>query len=100
VEAEAVKIVGKAKTKLTWSWDIRGLNVRLNRVFELNGMRYGQYPEGGSTDVGDDREKKVKTWADEGSSKGKIVIVAEKENRGERYDEGIGGMKALRCFVE
>jgi hypothetical protein len=43
VEVEAVKIVGKysAKMELTRSWDIQGSNVRMNRVFELNGMRYG-----------------------------------------------------------
>jgi hypothetical protein len=26
------------------SWDIRGLNVRLNRVFELNRLPYAGYP--------------------------------------------------------
>jgi hypothetical protein len=38
VESEAVKIVGKyaPKTEMLKSWDIRGSNVRLNRVFELN----------------------------------------------------------------
>ena len=77
VEAEALKIVSKysVKTELTRSWEIRGLNVRLNRVFELNGLRYGPYPEGGSTDVGDDRGKKVKTQANKGSSKGKVVVA-------------------------
>jgi hypothetical protein len=46
VEAEAVKIVGKysSKTELTRSWDIRGSNARLNRVFELNGFWYDPYP--------------------------------------------------------
>ena len=42
VEAEAVKIVGKyvPRTETLRSWDIRGSNVRLNRVFELNSLPY------------------------------------------------------------
>jgi hypothetical protein len=83
VEAEAVQIVGKysTKTKLTRSWDIRGSNVRLNRVFELNGLWYGPYPEGGSADAEDDRGKKVKVRADEGSSKENVVIVATRKRK-------------------
>jgi hypothetical protein len=48
VEAEAVKIVGKyvPKTETLRSRDIRGSNVRLNRVFELNHLSYGGYPRG------------------------------------------------------
>ena len=76
VESVAVKSVGKysMKTKLIRSWDIRGSNVRLNRIFKLNGLWYGPYPEGGSADAGDDRGKKVKTRSDEGTSKGKVVL--------------------------
>jgi hypothetical protein len=46
VEAEAAKIVGKyvSKTETQRSWDIRGSNVRLNRVFELNRLPYVGYP--------------------------------------------------------
>jgi hypothetical protein len=45
VEVEAVKIVGKyvPKKETLRSWDIRGSNVRLNRVFELNHLPYGGY---------------------------------------------------------
>jgi hypothetical protein len=48
VESEAIKIVGKyvLKTEMIRSWDIRGSNVRLNRVFELNSLWYSPYPEG------------------------------------------------------
>jgi hypothetical protein len=48
VEAEAVKIVGKyvPKTEALWSWDIRGSNIRLNHVFELNHLPYDGYPGG------------------------------------------------------
>jgi hypothetical protein len=46
-EAEdgAVRIVGRyvPRTEALRSWDIRGSNVRLNRVFELNRLPYGGY---------------------------------------------------------
>jgi hypothetical protein len=58
-EAEdgAVRIVGQyvPKTEGQRSWDIRGSNDRLNRVFELNRLPYGGYP--GQDDV-DRRGKK------------------------------------------
>jgi hypothetical protein len=58
-EAEdgAVRIVGRyvPKTEGQRSWDIRGSNDRLNRVFELNRLPYGGYP--GQDDV-DRRGKK------------------------------------------
>jgi hypothetical protein len=58
-EAEdgAVRIVGRyvPKTEALWSWDIRGSNDRLNRVFELNHLPYGGYP---GEDVVDRRGKK------------------------------------------
>ena len=38
------------KTEGVRSWDIRGANDRLNRVFELNGLPYGGYPEEDATD--------------------------------------------------
>jgi hypothetical protein len=58
-EAEdgAVRIVGRyvPKTEAQRSWDIRGSNDRLNRVFELNCLSYGGYP---GEDVVDRRGKK------------------------------------------
>jgi hypothetical protein len=58
-EAEdgVVRIVGRyvPKTEGQRSWDIRGSNDRLNRVFELNRLPYGGYP--GQDDV-DHRGKK------------------------------------------
>jgi hypothetical protein len=48
-EAEdgAVRIVGRyvPRTEGQRSWDIRGSNDRLNRVFELNRLPYGGYPD-------------------------------------------------------
>jgi hypothetical protein len=43
------------KTEAQRSWDIRGSNDRLNRVFELNSLPYGGYP---GEDVVDRRGKK------------------------------------------
>jgi hypothetical protein len=58
-EAEdgAVRIVGRyvPKKEAQRSWDIRGSNDRLNRVFELNCLPYGGYP---GEDVVDRRGKK------------------------------------------
>jgi hypothetical protein len=57
VEDGAVRIVGHyvPKTEAQRSWDIRGSNDRLNRVFELNRLPYGGYL---SQDVVDRRGKK------------------------------------------
>jgi hypothetical protein len=73
VVAEAVKIVGKyaPKTDTLRSWDIRGSNARLNRVFELNHLSYGDYPEGDSADTADHRGKQTRPLADEGPSRDK-----------------------------
>ena len=58
-EAEdgAVRIVGlyMPRMEAQRSWDIRGSNDRLNRVFELNCLSYGGYP---GEDVVDRRGKK------------------------------------------
>jgi hypothetical protein len=57
VEDGAVRIVGRyvPRTEGQRSWDIRGSNDRLNRVFELNRLPYNGYP--GQDDV-DRRGKK------------------------------------------
>jgi hypothetical protein len=56
-EGGAVRIVGRyvAKTEAQRSWDIRGSNDRLNRVFEFYCLPYGGYP---GEDVVDRRGKK------------------------------------------
>jgi hypothetical protein len=56
----AARIVGRyvPKTEGLWSWDIRGANDRLNRVFELNRLPYGGYP---GEDTADRRGKNQ--WA-------------------------------------
>jgi hypothetical protein len=68
-EAEdgAARIVGRyvPKTEGLRSWDIRGSNDRLNRVFELNRLPYGCYP---GEDVADRRGKKPMGGTEEGPS--------------------------------
>jgi hypothetical protein len=68
-EAEdgVARIVGRyvPKTEGLWSWDIRGSNDRLNRVFELNRLPYGGYP---GEDATDRREKKPMGVTEEGPS--------------------------------
>jgi hypothetical protein len=68
-EAEdgAACIVGHyvPRTEALRSWDIRGSNVRLNRVFELNRLPYGGYPR---DDAVDRRGKRPVAVTEEGPS--------------------------------
>jgi hypothetical protein len=101
VEAEAVKIVLKyaPKTKTLRSWDIRDSNNRLNRVFELNNLPYGPYPEGDSADSINFRGKQVIPRADECPSKERAPVAAvHKRKLGMGDDET--GLRATRRFVE
>jgi hypothetical protein len=67
VEDGAARIVGRyvPRTEGLRSWDIRGSNVRLNRVFELNCLPYGGYP---GDDAADRRGKKPVDVTEEGPS--------------------------------
>jgi hypothetical protein len=67
VEDGATRIVGRyvSRTEGLRSWDIRGSNVRLNRVFELNCLPYGGYPW---DDAADRRRKKPVDVTEEGPS--------------------------------
>jgi hypothetical protein len=51
------------------SWDIRGSNVRLNRVFELNRLPYGGYPRDDAAPAVDRSGKKPVVVAEEGPSR-------------------------------
>jgi hypothetical protein len=68
-EAEdcAARIVGRyvPKTEGLRSWDIRGSNDRLNRVFKLNRLPYGGYP---GEDAADRHGKKPMGGTEEGPS--------------------------------
>jgi hypothetical protein len=61
VEAEAARIVGRyvPRTETLCSWDIRGSNICLNRVFELNRLSYGGYPGDDDAGVVDRRGKRA-----------------------------------------
>jgi hypothetical protein len=66
-EDGAARIVGRyvPKTEGLWSWDIRGSNDRLNRVFKLNRLPYGGYL---GEDAADRRGKKPMGGTEEGPS--------------------------------
>jgi hypothetical protein len=83
VEAEAAKIVGKyvLKTETLRSWDIRGSNVRLNRVFELNRLPYAGYPGDDYANVVVRQGKKAMTMADEGPSRGTAPGASTKKKK-------------------
>jgi hypothetical protein len=59
VEAKAARIIGRymMRTETLRSWDIRGSNVHLNHVFELNRLPYGGYPGDDDVVVVDHRGK-------------------------------------------
>jgi hypothetical protein len=66
-EDSAARIVGRyvSKAEGLRSWDIRGSNDRLNRVFELNRLLYGGYP---GEDAADRCGKKPMGGTEEGPS--------------------------------
>jgi hypothetical protein len=99
-EVEAVKIVGKyaSKTETLRSWDIRGSNARLNRVFELNHLSYGSYLEGDSANIADRQGKQIRPSVDEGPSRDKAPgAVAKKRKLGTMSEEL--GLRASGHFV-
>jgi hypothetical protein len=71
VEDGSVRIVGRyaPRTESLQSWDIRGSNVRLNWVFELNRLPYGGYPGDDAAAAVDCRGKKPVVVAKEGPSR-------------------------------
>jgi hypothetical protein len=88
-EAEdgAARIVGRyvPKTEGLRSWDIRGAYDRLNRVFELNGLPYGGYPE---EDTADRRGKKPMGVTEEEPSQ--VAASATKKRKLGTAVEGLG----------
>jgi hypothetical protein len=95
VEVGAVKIVGRyvPRTEALQSWDIRGCNVRFNRVFELNRLPYGGYPEDDTAVAVDRRGKKPAAAAGEGSSR--EVVPAVKKRKLGTAAEGLGSPTVL-----
>jgi hypothetical protein len=79
-EAEdgAARIVGRyvPKTEGLQSWDIRGSNNRLNRVFELNRLPYGGYPGEDATDC---HMKKLMGVTEEGPSQEAAPVTKKRK---------------------
>jgi hypothetical protein len=90
VECGAVKIVGLyvPRTEAMQSWDIRGSNVHLNRVFELNRLPYDGYPGDDTAVAVDRRGKKPAAVPGEGSSR-EIAPAVKKRKLG-TVAEGLG----------
>jgi hypothetical protein len=97
VEAEAVKIVGYVpKTETLRSWDIRGSNVRLNHVFELNRLPYGGYLGDDYANVAVCRGKQAVSTTEKGPSRDKASgAIAKKRKLGTTAE----GLRASDCFV-
>jgi hypothetical protein len=91
VEAEAVKIVGKYVSRMETlrSWDIRGSNVRLNHVFELNSLPYDGYPRDDDADTAVRRGKKAMAMVDEGPSRGSTPSAAARKRKLGTTAEGL-----------
>jgi hypothetical protein len=85
-----VRIVGRyvPRTEALQSWDNRGSNVRLNRVFELNRLPYGGYPGDDAAVAVDRRGKKPVAAAGEGSSR--EAVSAMKKRKLGTAAEGLG----------
>jgi hypothetical protein len=94
-EAEdgAVRIVGRyvPRTEALRSWDIRGSNVRLNRVFELNRLPYDGYPGG---DAVDRRGKRLVAVTEEGPSQ-EAATATKKRKLG----TAVGGLGVSDSFA-
>ena len=91
VEAEATQLVGKyvAKIETLRSWDIRGSNVRLNHVFELNRLSYAGYPGDDYADVAVRRGKQAMSTADKGPSQDKAPGASVKKRKLGTATEGL-----------
>jgi hypothetical protein len=72
VEDGAVRIVGRyvPRMETLQSWDIRGSNVHLDRVFELNRLPYGGYPGDDAATTVDRRGKRAVAAVEESPSRG------------------------------
>jgi hypothetical protein len=92
VEAEVTKIVGRyvPNTETLRSWDIRGSNVWLNHIFELNRLPYAGYPGDDDADDADRQGKKVVAAVDEGPSRGAVPAAAAKKRKLGTTAEGLG----------
>jgi hypothetical protein len=96
VEDGAMRIVGRyvPRTEALRSWDIRGSNVRLNRVFELNRLPYDGYP-GDDANVAVDRHgKRLVAITEEGPSQ-EAALATKKRKIG----TAVGGLGVSDSFA-
>jgi hypothetical protein len=93
VEDGAVRIVGRYAPRMESlrSWDIRGSNVHLNRVLELNHLPYGGYPRDDAAGAADCRGKKLVVVAEEGPSR-EAAPATKKRKIGTAVGGGVGGL--------
>jgi hypothetical protein len=91
VEDGAVRIVGRyaSRKESLRSWDIRGSNVHLNRVFEINRLPYGGYPGDDVVAAADRRGKKPVAVAEEGPSR-EAAPATKKRKIGTAVGGGLG----------
>jgi hypothetical protein len=92
VEDGAVRIVGRYAPRMESlrSWDIRGSNVRLNRVFELDRLPYGGYPGDDAAAAVDRRGKKPVAVAEEGPSREATPAIKKR-----KIGIAVGGLGSL-----
>jgi hypothetical protein len=92
VEDGAVRIVGRyvPRTESLRSWDIRGSNILLNRVFELNRLPYGGYPGDDAAAAVDRHGKKPVAVAEEGPSREAAPAVKKR-----KIGTAVGGWGSL-----
>jgi hypothetical protein len=96
VEDGAGRLVGwyAPRTESLRSWDIRGSNVRLNRVFELNRLPYGGYPGDDASAAADRRGKKPVVVDVEGPSR-----EAAPATKKRKIGTAVGGLGVSERFV-
>jgi hypothetical protein len=95
-EDGAVRIVGRyvPRTEALRIWDIRGSNVRLNRVFELNRLPYDGYHEDDAATAVDRRGKRPVAVTEEGPSQ-EAALAAKKRKIG----TAVGGLWVSESFA-
>jgi hypothetical protein len=96
VEDVAVRIGGRyvPRTEALRSWDIRGSNIRLNRVFELNRLPYSGNPRDDAVVAVDRRGKKPVVVAEKGPSQ-EAALATKKRKIG----TAMGGLGVSNRFA-
>jgi hypothetical protein len=88
------EVEDEPRTESLRSWDIRGSNVRLNRVLELNSLPYGGYPGDDAAAAADHRRKKPVAVAEEGLSR-----EAAPATKKRKIGTAVGGLGVSERFA-